>query len=446
MNTMNLMTKTAIISLLAILLFGVSTNLMAQEVAPCEPEWGADENAAKEAYSLYREFYKQDNYADALPHWRIVFFTAPAGRQTTHVDGVKMFSDMVEAEEDAAKKQALMDTLWLIYDTRMRCFGQEGTMARKAVDMYKYQPAKIEENLDAFEKAVKADGKDLSYYTLFPYMLTAEKALIKGIIDTTEIVNKYIKVVEIVDQNASDKYADKYQNMLEEINKRMAQFLTCDIMVPILKKQYDAAPDDAKTVKNVFNKLFALQCFSDPLFKQIAPKVAESNPDEKTFYVLGVVSQNDGDYDQAIDYFKKAVDMATTEADKAKYLLGVAKLYQAKKEFSNARTFAMKAAAADPKNGEPYMMVGDMYMSSGPLCGPGTGWESQVVTWPAVDMYERARKVDPSLAAEANKKIANASKYFPTKGECFFREFTTGDSYKVECWINTTTTVRCASE
>lgn len=444
MRTMNIMTWRAIASLLIIVMAG--HNVMAQDVAPCKPEWGADEEKAKEAYSLYREFVKQENYADALPHWRYVFFNAPGGRQTTHVDGVKMFNDLIDGATDDALKEKYIDTLAMIYDARMRCFGEKGTMGRKAVDMYKNRPADTENNLKLFERTLEVDGKETQYFILFPYMITAEKALIKGVIDTTDIVNRYIKVVEIVDANKTDKYASKYQDMLEEINKRMAQFLTCDVMVPVLKKQYDSAPTDIENLKGIFNKLFSLQCFSDPLFKKVAPIVAEKDPNEKTFYVLGVVSQNEGNYDEAIGYFKKAMEAATSNADKAKYALGVAKLYQAKKDYSSARTYAQKAAGFDPKSGEPYMLIGDLYMSSGPLCGSGTGWESQVVTWPAVDMYEKAKSVDPSVSGEANKKIANAAKYYPTKGECFFRDMKSGDSFKVECWIGVTTTVRCSAE
>ena len=444
MRTMNIMTWRAIASLLIIVM--ASHNVMAQDVAPCKPEWGADEEKAKEAYSLYREFVKQENYADALPHWRYVFFNAPGGRQTTHVDGVKIYNDLIDATNDDALKEKYIDTLALIYDIRMRCFGEKGTMGRKAVDMYKLRPADTENNLKMFERTLEVDGKETQYFILFPYMITAEKALIKGTIDTADIVNRYIKVVEIVEANKADKYADKYQDMLDEINKRMAQFLTCDVMVPVLKKQYDGAPTDIENLKSIFNKLFSLQCFSDPLFKKVAPIVAEKDPNEKTFYVLGIVSQNEGNYDEAINYFKKAMDAATTNADKAKYALGIAKLYQAKKDYPSARTYAQKAAGFDPKSGEPYMLIGDLYMSSGPLCGPGTGWESQVVTWPAVDMYEKAKSVDPSISGEANKKIANAAKYYPTKGECFFRDMKSGDSFKVECWIGVTTTVRCSAE
>lgn len=440
---MKQMTQRAIASLLAVMMLQAGA-VVAQEV-PCTPEWGANEDKAKESYSLYREFYKQDNVKDALPYWRYVFFNAPGARQTTHVDGIKMFSDFVENSE-GDEKEKYIDTLVMIYDARMRCFGEGGTIGRKAIDLYKYRPKDIEGNLALFEKTLAVDKNETDYFVLFPYMITVEKALNAELITVEELVNRYMKVVAIVDANKASKYADKYQSMLDEINKRMGPFLSCDIMIPILQKQYDGNPTDEANLQKIFDQLFALQCFSDPLFKKVAPIVAEKNPSEKTYYVLGVVSQNESNYTDAANYFKKSLELATDNKDKAKYALAIARLYQAMKDYPSARTYANKAAGFDPKNGEPYMLIGDLYMSSGPLCGSGTGWESQVVTWPATDMYEKARSVDPSIAGEANKKIANAANYYPTNGECFFRDLATGDSFKVECWIGVTTKVRCKQE
>ena len=77
------------------------------------------------------------------------------------------------------------------------------------------------------------------------------------------------------------------------------------------------------------------------------------------------------------------------------------------------------------------------------MCGPGTGWDSQVVTWPAIDEWQKA-KSDPNTAAEAGKLIATYKKYMPTKEDVFIRGIKKGSSFQVGCWINRTTTVRTA--
>ncbi|MBK8414597.1 MAG: hypothetical protein IPL22_08960 [Bacteroidetes bacterium] len=85
-------------------------------------------------------------------------------------------------------------------------------------------------------------------------------------------------------------------------------------------------------------------------------------------------------------------------------------------------------------------MIGDIYASSSTGCPDEFSGAS--VFWAAVDKYQKAKSVDPSLADEANRKIGTYTKYFPKKDDVFFNNLKVGDSYTVKCWINETTTIR----
>ena len=97
-----------------------------------------------------------------------------------------------------------------------------------------------------------------------------------------------------------------------------------------------------------------------------------------------------------------------------------------------------------PGWGEPYLLIGTLYASSGPLCGPGRGWDSQVVVWPAIDMWNKAKQVDPSVTREANRLINEYAQYMPTKEDIFQRLLQEGDPYFVPCWIQESTIIRAA--
>ena len=121
----------------------------------------------------------------------------------------------------------------------------------------------------------------------------------------------------------------------------------------------------------------------------------------------------------------------------------IAKIYYGDiKNFVSARKYAREAAKLKSSWGEPYILIGKLYASSGPLCGPGHGWDSQIVTWPAIDNFQYAKKIDPSVAGEANKWINTYSQYMPNREDIFQRSIKEGSSFKVKCWINENTTVR----
>lgn len=416
---------------------------VAQNEVPCTPEWGAEPDKAQEAYSLYREFMKQGNYKDALPYLKTVMDLAPGARQTTYIDGVNIYKDLLGKSTDAAEKQEYVNTILKMYDGRIRCFGVG--YGRKAYDMYSLTPADVSGTLKAFDVALEKEGDNIEDFLLFPYMITAEKSLLKGEMDTATIISRYMKVVELVERNAAHKNATKYQEGLNQITERIGQFLSCETMGPILQKQYDANPNDIVVIEKVFKQLYSLRCASLPLFLEVAEKLVVQKPSESIYRILYYNAYNDGKYGEALKYATKALELAPDNESKAKYHLEIAKIQQRNGDFSSARASALKSAQLKP-SGDPYLLIGDLYRASGKLCGPGTGFESQVIVWVAIDMYEKAKSVDPSVTSEANKKIADAKQYMPAKGECFFRDIKDGDTYKVGCWINETTTVRCLND
>jgi tetratricopeptide (TPR) repeat protein len=330
-----------------------------------------------------------------------------------------------------------------MYDGRIRCFGVG--YGRKAYDMYSLTPADVSGTLKAFDTALEKEGDNIEDFLLFPYMITAEKSLLKGEMDTATIISRYMKVVELVERNAAHKNATKYQEGLNQITERIGQFLSCETMGPILQKQYDANPNDIVVIEKVFKQLYSLRCASLPLFLEVAEKLVVEKPSESIYRILYYNAYNDGKFGEALKYANKALDLAPDNESKAKYYLEIARIQQRNGDFSGARTSALKSAQLK-SSGEPYLLIGDLYRASGKLCGPGTGFESQVIVWVAIDMYEKAKSIDPSVTSEANKKIADARQYMPAKGECFFRDMKDGDTYKVGCWINETTTVRCLND
>lgn len=168
-------------------------------------------------------------------------------------------------------------------------------------------------------------------------------------------------------------------------------------------------------------------------------------PPEPGLLRQGYDAYNAGNYSDAVSKFDTYVQKQTDPAKKFKYGMLIAKIYYRDiKNFPQARKYALAAAESMPSNGEPYMLIGKLYASSGPLCGPGRGWDSQVVTWPAIDMFKKAKHVDPSMAAEANQWIGQYQQYMPKKEDIFQRRIKAGTTYKVGCWIQRNTTVRTA--
>ena len=114
------------------------------------------------------------------------------------------------------------------------------------------------------------------------------------------------------------------------------------------------------------------------------------------------------------------------------------------KNYEQGRVYARKAYELDKTDGEPFIIIGQLYAASAKDCGTGNFY-SKTAYWAAVDQFEKAKSVDPSIAGKANELINAYVHYFPTIEDIFFNGFEEGQEFTLEnCWIKETTKVRAA--
>lgn len=193
-------------------------------------------------------------------------------------------------------------------------------------------------------------------------------------------------------------------------------------------------------------------------FEEVADSIAAANfdkilnSDTTTAYTKILMYRSKGAReesqelkDKAWEFYPAAIDEEGWVSNEVKADLAYRyadRLFRAG-SFGSARSYCRKASKFRPNWGEPYLLVGIMYASSGSRCSAkGTGWDAQICVWPAIDEWVKAKSVDPSVASKANKYIGQYSAFMPTKTEIFQRQLKEGASIKVPCWIQQTTTIR----
>ena len=109
--------------------------------------------------------------------------------------------------------------------------------------------------------------------------------------------------------------------------------------------------------------------------------------------------------------------------------------------FPEARNNAYAALRINPNYGKAYILIGDLYAASAGRCNTNDPNEIPgAVYWAAADKSNKAAAVDPSVAADANSR---RSKLPGVSFEAAFKAgYNKGQSYRVGCWVQETTTVR----
>ncbi len=414
-----------------------------------------------EWHVLYRDALKREDYTTAEQYWRKVFKAAPAAdgkRSIQFTDGAAIYDHKYNQTEDATLKKEYVDTIMQIYDQMEGCYGGDGYISGiKGFDLYFTYPgsASNQEVWSLFKKSMDTDGDTANVFIINPMTDLLVKNYFDEAITLDEAKNygeKILRRIQIaIDKKENPSQWDivrDYAPQRLEIFEGVKGYYGCDYFKDKYYTAIGTLPDDCDELRSIYGKLKFGGCpDGDPAYAALETKMKQSCKVTTTSSGASeaYTALQNGDYQKAIDLFSEKANTTSDPMQKSKYEFIISKIYYAHlKQFPNARTWALKAAKSRPNWGDPFILIGQLYASSGPLCGPGRGWDSQVVVWPAIDKWNYAKQIDPSVAAEANKWINRYSQYMPKKADVFMRGSSVGGTYKVGCWIQEQTRVRTA--
>jgi tetratricopeptide (TPR) repeat protein len=436
-----------------------------QPVSPCKSLTdlsGADRERAETAYVLYKDFLKTGNYETAYQHWKIAYSLAPAsnGRVKYHFeDGASIYKHFFQKTTDARLKKLYVDTIMQIYDKKKECFGDEAYInGLKAFDYYYYFPEYSSKDsiFALFTSHMDVKKTNADYFVLNPFARILTDFLLEGKVDVVRGRN-YVRQIQqsIINGKATCKgkqcdawvVVEEYAPIVLESLEGIDGFFDCEYYASKYYALYTSSPDSCDVINLAMARMGRGGCTdTDARFSEV--KKAKNDkcyvaPPPLSCAAQGNEEYGKGNYSKAVDAYFQCVENASDAEQKAKYLLLIAKIYYRDlKNYPRARKIALDAAKMKPAWGEPYLLIGNLYASSGPLCGTGRGWESQVVTWPAIDMWMKARTVDSKCNAEATALINRYKQYMPKKEDIFFRNIKAGETYFIPCWIQENTSVR----
>ncbi len=423
----------------------IITGLVISLASFAQGKYGATpEDSVKCIESLiYKDYLKADpKLAHSL--WRVAYKTCPQSQKTLYINGVKIYEGLAKKagkEKNNELKELYLDTMFSIYDQRIEMFGQKCfVLGYKGQSMLVHRTSKKQETFDILNESVEGCGNKSQSGTLVALMFATINLEKEGKKTKEEVVEMFEKLSAICAANAGGKKAEKYAKAQEKIQNVSSPYLSCDVLVPLAEKNFEANKENVDWLRRAVKLLKAKKCYESDIFSKIAEAYFKLEPSAEGAEGMGKLFLAKKDYDKAVDFFKKAIEMAETDEEKAQYNLSVAEAYLYAKSYSSAKSYALKALSHKTW-GEPYIVIGDAYMYSASSCDDGKLGKYGAY-WAAVDKYSKAKSVDGSVAGEASKKIARASANYPLTKDAFFHSVKNGDSYKCACWIGETTTVR----
>ena len=395
--------------------------------------------------SLYREFFKHNNYKDALPPWRKVFGECPASSERMYVEGITMYRTMIESSTVPARTEQLIDTMLLIYERRIEYFGGRGNaLGREGIDLLRYR----RDDINAVDKAYKMlkesieleknKSRDAVMVTFISASITLNQ---KGKINDDQAIEDYFMVTEIIDPLLTKSSA--WPAAKENIDNNMLKsgLLTCEALNGYFTPQFEAKKSDKAFLENVIRFYSSAGCDKADLYVSASEQMYRIAPGPESAHQLAILLISKGDFVKAASYLKMAVLGENIPNDtRSDWFYELAVVSNANKDYCDAIAYAKEAIAYKSSHGKAYLALGDAIVAA--RTNLGDDFEQRTAFWVAADKYEKAKAVDPSVAADANKRISDYATQYPNNEEVFFRDLKDGDPYQVKGCINESTTVR----
>lgn len=408
--------------------------------------------------SLYRGFFKQEDYNSALPHWKNIYGKFPKSHLNIYIQGVRMYQAFIEKAAENEEKEKLLNELMAIYDQRIEYFGDKGyVLGRKGVDWFRFYAtnrevesevlkSKFRNGYEWIYESVNTQGNNSEAPVLLLLMRISVALFDYGELQKEDILSNYNRCNTIINAVINENTDTGNVSAMKEIQPFIETIFSssgaadCDVLVNFYTTQYREKSNDVEFLKTVLLRLESANCHESGLFAMAAEKLYELEPSASAAYNMARLLVKKNETAKAKEYYTLAMEHATDTELLVTYYMQYAKILYAENAYPEARDYARKILEIDPANCEAKTLIGDIYVSAY-LSFDGAGLEKSAILWLAADYYNNAR-LSEQCAAEAAKKASEYKIYFPNKEDVFMEGLQEGNNYKIGGWINETTKVR----
>ena len=413
--------------------------------------------------SLYSENLKTKNYTDAYPYWQKVFADAPVSRHSLYTDGVTILKNLIAGTKVLDERKAYADEMMKVYDQQLQYLDKLNLLRKtpwteyyvkgeKAHNYLTYYP-RMDNNV-AYEmlREVIEVAKDKNQcYIIGDYM---KVSLAKFKADEThreQFIQDYSLSAELI-----ASVANKVQNMstpnpklIEAVDKIKGNIdgyfvssgaADCDQLEAIYAPKVEENKENLEELRKIVGLMGMLNCTESNVYYTASEYAHNIAPTAATAAGCAYSYLKRGDMAKSIEYFDQAIELDTVATNKAEYCYKAAIILNSESQLSKAKSYVTKAISLNANKGAYYILLANIYAAA-------PKWNDEPLLdkckyFVVLDRLYQAKRVDESVAEEANKMIAAYSTHTPAVNDLFMLGKKEGEKIHVGGIINETTTIR----
>ncbi len=430
--------------IVSVLLATLANELPARDVIAADYDCGTiqDTSACLNNTVLSRSFRASGDPDEALYHWRQVLVECPALSEELYSDGEELYLELFGRTEDLA----YIDSALMLLTQRTYYFGGRASnelhKAELLLGLAGDDPLYLGlcYNIIAEAAEMFPDEMGCSHFVLLATVAASLWAM--DMIGDEEMADAFVKSIVTLDGRiAANRCNSGYAGDLDNLETffRTCGVMGCDDIESLYAQRINDNPRDKVLIDKVYGMLDETGCNGQDFYYSIALKLFANDRSAANAVRLAELNAARNNPERALAYFTEAYNCDTTGSVRSEVILRVAEMELARGNRQAARDRAEHAYQLNKRNAGTLMLLAECYAGA----ELGNTFDNHTAYWVAVDYLEAAIKVDPSVRREAESKIREYSKLFPTKEECFYRRILDeGIVFNVGGWISEVTRVR----
>lgn len=405
--------------------------------------------------SLFTEYAKVKNYADALDPWQKVYNDCPTASKNIYIQGVNIINWQIGQTTDAAERNALVDKLMKLFDDRIKYYGTDRKMpaakilAQKAYYHSFYRPDDKSTVYPWLKEAVTKLQMEAEPSYLQQFVFTSHDLYKADNTLAEQFINDYTLANNILSANSTNtalKDMETYKTVKQGVDVLFAAsgVADCEKMNSIFLPNVEANKANQTYLKSTIKLFKSLRCTENEAYFKAAEYSHAISPSSESAAGLGNMCFGKQDFENALKYYQEAANLSTEDEEVADNQFRMALCYFRLNQYAKTREYCKLSLTKNPNQGEPHILLGTIYASAKGIFDDPTLAKS--VYWVAVDQFIKARNAAPDnaqLVEQANKLIQTYRVYFPSTEEVFMHpELSEGNTFFVGGWVSESTTAR----
>lgn len=452
----------AIIALFAL----TSTVAMAQKGVEDGSRYGHGQDSIDclNNLSLYGEYVKTKNYAEAYPYWQKVFADAPISQHSIYTNGVVILKKLIAATKDMTERKKYADELMSVYDQQLQYLDKLNLLRKspwtdfyvkgeKAHTYITYYPGMdVNKAYEMLSEAIELGKADNQYYIIGDFMKISTQKFKNDDTHREQLIQDYITAsgyINTIAEAANNSTSAQKEALLKAVATTKenvdAYFINsgaadCGQLEAIYAPKVEDNKDNLEYLKKVVSIMGMLSCTESDTYYTASEYAHNIAPTAETAAGCAYRYFKRGEVSKSIEFFDQAIELDSTNLGKAEYSYKAAVILNSDKQLGKAKGYVTRAISLNGNKGAYYILLANIYAAA-PRWNDDANLNN-CKYYAVLDKLYQAKRVDESVTEEANKMIAAYSTHTPAVEELFFLGYKKGDQVKVGGIINETVTIR----